>query len=307
MINYNTYEFTLKAIESIFEYTSGIEFEVILVDNDSPDKSGQRLAEYFGDRLKYIQSGDNLGTSKAFNLGLKIAKGKYILWLNTDILLKENFIYKLYRFMEDNMDCGICGGNILDFNGEPTHSFRRELPSIKSIRQDFSFILKALRFIFKKKFSSEYNYTNLPLEVGYITGADMMVRKSIFDNIGGFDEDIFMYSEESEFTFRMKRDTNYKVFSVPNAHIYHLEGASFGAKKKEFNKSRFNLVLNGNYIYFTKCYGTEIANKYLKLLIKSYRKLSIFTALLLRQKFKIYHNQEKVARKFFYDSAKVNV
>ena len=95
MINYNTFELTQNALDSIFEYTSGLEYEIILIDNNSPDGSGEKLSAHFGDRIKYIQAGANLGTSKSFNLGLRAAGGKYVLWLNTDILIKENFIKKL--------------------------------------------------------------------------------------------------------------------------------------------------------------------------------------------------------------------
>ena len=85
MINYNTFDLTKDAIESIFSQTDGIAYEIILVDNLSPDGSGERLRDLFGERIVYLQSGGNLGTSKAFNLGISRATGKYVLWLNTDI------------------------------------------------------------------------------------------------------------------------------------------------------------------------------------------------------------------------------
>ena len=97
MINYNTFDLTKDALESIFKHTEGLQYEIILIDNASPDGSGERLRDLFGEKIVYLQSGANLGTTKAFNLGLKQAKGKYILWLNTDILIKENFIKKDFQ------------------------------------------------------------------------------------------------------------------------------------------------------------------------------------------------------------------
>ena len=94
MINYNTFDLTKAAIESIFAHTEGISFEVILVDNLSPDGSGERLREIFKNKIIYLQSGGNLGTSKAFNLGLKQASGKYILWLLSNPFLT---IWKIIR------------------------------------------------------------------------------------------------------------------------------------------------------------------------------------------------------------------
>lgn len=301
MINYNTFELTKDAIESIFRETDGISYEIILVDNASPDGSGERLQALFEGRILYVQAGSNLGTSKAFNLALRRAGGKYILWLNTDILFRENFIKKLFDFMEETPDCGICGGNLLDFEGSPTHSFRRALPSPKTDRRDMSICVKVFRTIFRKQLSSEYNYTGKPLDVGYITGADMMVRRAIFDDIGGFDEDIFMYAEESEFTFRMKKNTDFRVVCLPGAHMYHLEGASFSGKKT-FSERRFREGCRGMYRYMTKCYGAREATRFLKRHRRAYLKFMCFCLLLFRiGKWKEYRRKRAIVKELLQD------
>lgn len=295
MINYNTYQLAKDALNCIFAQTSGLNYEVILVDNLSPDGSGELLAKEFGDKIVYVQSGGNLGTSKAFNLALAKSSGKYILWLNTDILIKENFIYTLFKYMEENADCGICGGNVLDFKGNPTHSFRRKLPSVKTVKKDNSLLFGIFNRLFKKSLSQQYNYTNKPMEVGYITGADMMIRKSIFDEVGGFDEDIFMYSEETEFTYRVKTKTNYKVVSVPYAHIYHLEGASFTGGKKRISEFRIKTMTEGDLVYFKKCYGEKQAAKYLKVLKRSLNKrIFLATVLFMKDKRAEFKTKKKI-------------
>ena len=280
MINYNTYDLTKDAIISILNNTTDIDYELILVDNDSPDKSGEKLFEEFSENIVYIAAGGNLGTSKAFNLGLKKARGKYILWLNTDILIKENFVKTLFNYMEDDPKCGICGGNILDFNGDPTTSFHT-MPSIKSDKKNFSVMRLILNKIFRiSKKEAVYNYSENPIEVGYICGADMMIRRCLFDELGGFDEDIFMYGEETEFAFRVKQNTDYKIMSVPNAHIFHLEGASFSKDKRKFNKRRYKTFLDGVTVFYTKCYGKKSAIKYLKILRKFYSRLNVINRVL---------------------------
>lgn len=284
MINYNTYDFTCDALESIFKHTSGVEYEVILIDNKSPDGSGDKLAEKYGDKIVYIQAGGNLGTSKSFNLGIQKSSGKYVLWLNTDILIKENFIYKLFDFMENNLQCGICGGNILDFNGNPTHSYRKEISSPQTARKDMSIAVKIFRKLFKKALSEEYNYSDRVKEVGYITGADMMIRREILDKIGGFDEDIFMYSEEVEFTYRTKALTGYTVCNVPWAHIWHLEGASFNGANKQFNLNRFTLSLQGNCVYIKKYFGEKGLRKFLNCKTRAYNKLITLFAICFKFK-----------------------
>ena len=298
MINYNTFELTKNALESIFKEPNDISYEIILVDNLSPDGSGESLHKLYGDRIVYIQAGANLGTSKAFNLALKKSLGKYVLWLNTDILLKDNFIKDLYDFMEKTPDCGICGGNILDFNGNPAHSFRRDLPSPKTDKKDMSVCVKVFRKLFKKQLSSEYNYTDKPLEVGYVTGADMMIRRDVIDLIGAFDEDIFMYAEECEFTFRMKQKTSFKVFCVPYAHIYHLEGASF-SRQNSFSERRFRLSSIGLAIYMKKCYGENVAINFLKRRKQSYLRFMVLCILMLRiKKFRQYRKKREIFKEF---------
>lgn len=224
MINYNTFDLTKDALESIFAQTQGLAYEIILVDNLSPDGSGERLRDLFGDRIIYLQSGGNLGTSKAFNLGLRHATGKYILWLNTDILIKENFIKKLFDYMESDPKCGICGGNVLDFQGKPSGSCADQFTTLRSVRLENSILHRIVKKISKRR--KDYNYSDESKEVAWINGAEMMARHEVIDKIGGLDEIIFMYAEEMEFSYRMHQLTDYSAVSVPWAHIYHLEGAS---------------------------------------------------------------------------------
>lgn len=271
MINYNTYELTCDALDCIFTYTQGLAYEVILIDNASPDGSGSRLAEKYENRIIFIQSYENLGTSKAFNLGAKRARGKYVLWLNTDILFTDDFVNVLYRYLEENNECGVCGGNLLDFGGRPTHSFRRDIPDCRQMCRDNSLFVQGYRKLYKKIFRKspklEYNYSGKPTEVGYVTGADMMIRRELFDEIGLFDEKIFMYCEESEFQFRVLKNTPYKIISVPYARMVHLEGASFG---KNFNEKKFRIQLESSIYYLEKCYDKRSALKYLKSKKKAY-------------------------------------
>ena len=277
IINYNTFDLAVNAIESIFSQTQGLTYEVILVDNASPDGSGARLFETFGGKIVYLQAGGNLGTSKSFNLGLARAKGEYVLWLNPDILLKENFIKTLHDYMQSHAECGICGGNVLNFEGKPAHSFRTTTVSLARERRDKSLLFALARKLFCRPMAGQYNYRAYPVQVGYVTGADMMVRRSVFDEAGGFDEEIFMYAEEVEFTHRAVQKTGCKVVCLPDAHIYHLEGASFG--KSQFSEWKFETWLKGSYTCYKKCLGEAKALVYLKILCRAYHKFALFCAL----------------------------
>ena len=258
MINYNTYDLTKDAIDSIIEQTQGIEYEIILIDNCSPDGSGEKLQALYGDKIVYIQAGGNLGTSKSFNIGLKRSTGKYVLWLNTDILLKENFIKKLFDYMESDPQCGICGGNMLDFRGRPGNSFRKSFENLGSMRRLYSIFFNLLKKLPHR--NPEYNYSKKPRRVAWVGGVDMMVRREVFDAVGGLDEVIFMYAEEMEFQYRVTKLTNYTIMSVPWAHMYHLENGSVKPIKKKYNDTWERLMLLGFPRYLYKWFDWTVWN-----------------------------------------------
>ncbi|MCQ2387067.1 MAG: glycosyltransferase family 2 protein [Clostridia bacterium] len=281
MINYNTFDLTSQTIEGLKKFTKDIDYEIILIDNDSPDKSGEKLKDKYKNDIIFIQAEENLGTSKAVNRGVSVAKGKYILWLNTDVIFFDNFIKKLFDYMESNSNCGVCGGNLLDSDKNPMHSFRDRMLDYKMLKRDKSILDRAVRKIFKKPFYDQYNYSNEPIEVGYVTGADMMVRREIFDKIGGFDEDIFMYAEETEFQYRVKKLTKYKIFCVPDAKLIHLEGGSFN--RKAFNERRQRVSTVGIAIFLSKCYGQKTARKFLEMIKKSYKRFAFYCAVCFKK------------------------
>ena len=306
MINYNTEELTRNAVNSIFEHTSGLEYEVILIDNASPDGSGDKLAAEFEGRIEYIQSGGNLGTSKAFNLGLKKSSGKYVLWLNTDILFRDNFIGTLFQYMEEHPDCGICGGNLLDFDGNPAHSYDKHPMTVKNIKHNMSLIRFVFRKLIKKRLNLYYNYSGAPMRVSGVLGADMMIRRAVFDQIGNFEEKIFMYCEETEFAYRMQKMTNYSVMSIPSAVMYHFDGASFTGQKKTFSARRHRAMISGNLVYFRKHFGEKEELRYLKLLVRSYSKFLLISRLLfMKSKVQEYKSKKQIAKEFLQERKEV--
>lgn len=256
MINYNTMELTKNAISSLREKTKGIEYEIFLVDNNSKDGSQEYFSTLQMDNFKYIQSGDNLGFGRANNLAYLKTKGRYIFLLNTDTLLINNAVKIMFDVMEKNKKIGISGGNLYDLEMKPAHSFGRKIYSINShIKEE---IISILKIFFKKEKRlnknlkrNDFNYTDKNMEVGYITGADMMIKRECIEKVRFFDSEFFMYFEETELTYRIKK-MGYKVLSIPEAKIIHLEGKSTKFKEqkvKMFNESKFK--------YFEKVYGKK--------------------------------------------------
>ncbi|MBS5038739.1 MAG: glycosyltransferase family 2 protein [Fusobacterium sp.] len=245
MVNYNTLELTKNTINSVMEKTKDLNYEIILIDNASTDGSVEFFEKEYKDKIIFIKNNENLGFGKANNKGIEIAKGKYVFLLNSDTLLINNAIKILFDFMEKNEDCGVCGGNLFDIDLKPTHSFLKKLPCLTSeIDFQLNFFDKFFRKIINKR--NDFNYSKNEKEVGYITGADMMIRKKVLLETGLFDKDFFMYSEESELTYRIKQK-GYKVISVPQAEIIHLEG-----KSSIFKEKKHHMFLESKYKYFYK-------------------------------------------------------
>jgi len=244
IVNYNTKSLLKQCIRSIYQHTFDICFEVIVVDNASSDGSQEMIKEIFP-LVKVIENKLNLGFGRANNLAEKIALGEIIFFLNSDTVLLNNAIKILYDFIILNTSVGIVGGNLLTSNHQPTHSYLYYFPNI-------NFEIFNLWFPFYKIINrnAHYNYTEKVLDVGYITGADLMIRKQNFEKIGGFDEDFFMYFEETELSSRIKK-MGLRIVSVPEALIIHLEGGD----NKEISYSKLLTILYSKKLFYLKVYG----------------------------------------------------
>lgn len=245
IVNYNTLELTKNTINSVIEKTRDLNYEIILIDNASEDGSIKFFEKEYKNKIIFIKNNENLGFGRANNKGIGIARGKYVFLLNSDTLLVNNAIKILFDFMEKNEGCGVCGGNLFDIDLKPTHSFLKKLPCLTSeIDFQLNFFGKVFRKVMNKR--NDFNYSKNEKEVGYVTGADMMIRKKVLLEVGIFDKEFFMYSEESELTYRIKQK-KYKIFSVPQAKIIHLEG-----KSSIFKEKKYHMFLESKYKYFYK-------------------------------------------------------
>lgn len=278
IVNYKTKELTKNTIESVISKTKSISYEIIVVDNNSNDESAEYLQSQFGNKIIFISNKENAGFGKANNIGAKFATGKYLFLLNSDTILLNNAVKILADHMDSNNNIGISGANLFYEDMTPAHSFGKKLPSLKTQLGD----IFSLTGIKKKLFrlSSEFNFSNKLMEVGYITGADMMIQKNIFDNLNGFDDDFFMYYEETELTHRVKK-LGYKIISIPKAKIIHLEGKSF-----EFKEKRTQMKYESMYKYFNKVHGTSSLFKVFMLL--NFFLLSRFVLFLDKSYLKMY-------------------
>lgn len=286
IVNYNTAQLLINCIESVQIKTLEINYEIIVVDNNSSDNSVEVLKEKFN-QVKIIESKINLGFGKGNNLGAQYAKGKYLFFLNSDTLLMNNAIkIMLDSFaLPENKDVACVGGNLYHLDGKPNFSYSPTYPSLTGIILYRSGIRKILGH-------DNFNITGKPKTVAIIIGADMLIPRETFEKINGFDPNYFMYVEEGDLQYRFKQ-IGLRSLSLPTAKIMHLQGAS--------SSSAFKLKseITSYFIYFNKFYNrkTVFLYKQIELTFATLRYI-YFTIKRLQQRKEQYAEAIKFIRTF---------
>lgn len=245
IVNYNTAALVIDCIESIRARVRDIEYEVFVVDNASDDHMCDALCS-LGDSVHLIWSEENLGFGRANNLALAKASGRNILFLNPDTVQLDGAVAAMVSFLDTHPDVGVCGVNLYNADNAPTHSMKRRFPSIFT-EFDEAVGGRVQRLIYSG--NVDYNYTSEPMSVAYVCGADMMVKRSVLDEVGLFDPAFFMYYEDTDLSFRIRK-AGYEIFVLPDYHIRHLEGRSFS-----LNERRELRIFEGRKRFFLNHYS----------------------------------------------------
>lgn len=251
IINYRTPQLTLDCIESIYKYTSGIQYEVIVVENGSGDNSYALLSKKLPSGVCLIKSDNNLGFGRANNLGFSESKGRNVFFLNSDTLLHDNSIKILSDYLDASPRCGAVGGLLIDGEGKQVKSYG-VFPSMKEsllvALSDLKHAVGWKRSIHTKNTINQNDIKSNSFEVDYIQGADLMMKRELFSRLDGFDKNIFMYYEESDLQLRLKKMGFTRVITK-DAIITHLEGKSL----KESNFKR--IAYHRSMMYYMKKYN----------------------------------------------------
>lgn len=278
-VNYKTSHLIQGILDSIKEKSSGFSYEIIIVDNSNDCDEFLKL-ENFKNEAVIIDAKQNLGFGKANNLGATFAKGKYLFFLNTDTLLVNNAIYELKKFLDEYDDTSIVGSNLYTKDLEPYHSFIQYPLDLKGYKKLNSFKSAIKKRISKKR--DDFNYSNSPVLInGYVCGAALMIRKDDFDKLSGFDNDIFMYDEETLLCYRVINEFHKKIYNVPSSKIIHFEGGSFN---KPISFNRYKIMATGNKVYCMKAFGLKETRKIFKYKIKNYKIKKIVMKLTFKTK-----------------------
>lgn len=292
IVNYKTPLLLQNCINSIYENTDSVSFEIIVVDNNSEDNSEIIIKNKFP-KVNWFNSRYNAGFSIANNIGMKNAKGKFTLLLNSDTLVNENSIKKCLSYFESTSNIGVLGCKLLNENGSLQYSAYPEYHSLKKTLRANPFYIAFT----KNKVGGESAIpANVTLhEPAWICGAFMMLSTDLIEEKKlYFDEDFFMYSEDVELCYRIKQE-GLKIVYFPEASIIHLNGGSNSIKE-----SRSAQIIISEWLCILKTKGRLI---YLILLLFTFSNLILDSFFYKKSKFikktNEIDNKGKIYRIFF--------
>ncbi len=223
IVSYNTRELLMQCLDALANATE-VPHEVIVVDNGSSDGSPDAVEQRFPDAVVVRQR--NVGFGRGNNAGLQLAGGKFILLLNSDVLVRAHCVDRLADHLLLHPEVGAVGPRLIRPSGELDLACRRGFPTP---RASFFRVLGLSRLFSRSRFFNAYNLGYLDEhhehEIDSGTGACLLVRRSTIDQVGFFDPDFFMYGEDLDLCFRIK-DGGWKVIYLPSAEAVHLKGQS---------------------------------------------------------------------------------
>jgi len=251
--NYNSKDNLNNCISSIIESIREHSYEMIVVDDASSDGSADIVHEKYP-QAKVIKNRVNLGYVKSNNIGMRASSGRYVMSLNNDTKVSGRAVDSLIDFMDKNPDAGAVGPKLLNSDGSVQLQARRGFPTLLNSLFYFS----GLNGLFpKNRFMGGYLLTYLDdrsvVEVDSLCGAAMIVRREVIDKVGLMDENYFMYGDDIDWCYRIKK-AGWKVYYVPEAEIIHYGGRG-GSRRRSFrNILKFHRAMA---VFYGKHYSSS--------------------------------------------------
>lgn len=241
IVNWNTSSLLRKCIDSIYRSESKLSFEIIVVDNGSTDNSVTLIKDNYP-QVQIISNIENRGFARANNQGLQKAIGRYFLLLNSDAMVKQNALDNLVGFADFHPVIGIVGPKLLNPDDTLQESCYRFPTLISEI------------FGRQLGFYTPVTYSSVAYETDWVMGACMLVRAKAVNDAGMLDEDYFMYSEELDWCFRIKR-RGWKICYLESAEVYHIGGGS----ASRTNLNQLVRLYSSKILFFHKNYNAYFA------------------------------------------------
>lgn len=253
IINYNTARLTLNCLNSLYWHSDFSDLEIIVVDNASAAADFAVLKEGISSPVKLIKSESNLGFAGGNNLGAKYANGKYLFFLNSDTIIKEDIFPAILRTFSKDEKVGIVSPRLINKDGSSQAKAYGPFPS--------------LGYLLYKNLISRHD-NDFPKRIDWVSGAALFIRKDFFDLIGGWDNKFFLYLEDVDLCWMVKK-LGYKIRLDNSIEIIHLQGGSSSA-----SRIKQQYYYNSQQYLFKKHYG--FLSVLILLLIRLPHKLLIF-------------------------------
>lgn len=218
ILSYNTPDLVLDSLKSLSKHYGERlrvnELEIIVVDNASEEKNVKKIAEFIKDQkdIPFIKNSQNFGFGRGNNIGAKAARGDFVLFLNSDTEVLDDHFLSMARFMQKDPKIAVSGAKLLNHDGSPQKNSTGKFYNL------FNFSVMMLGF---ERLGFLRQSPKKTQEVDWVAGACMMVRKSLFLENGGFDEKMFMYMEDQEICYSMRKK-GYKIYFYADASVNHI-------------------------------------------------------------------------------------
>lgn len=262
ILTYNSSDYISPLIKSI---EGAVDQEIIVVDNNSKDSTLEKVKKFKDVILK--ENKENTGFSKGINIGAKMAKGEYLLFVNPDTNLVSGDFERMVSVFREHEDAGIVGGKLIKVSGEEENSAGKFLnvPEIMIMSISLDEIM-GIRYSPKKL-----------QKVDFVSGGFMMVRKDLFDKLQGFDENLFMYIEDMELCFRARK-LGYSTYFTPDVVMSH---ASHGSSNRAFAIENIYKGL----LYFHKKHSDPVSFSLIKYMLKTKAGLLVMMGQIINNKY----------------------
>ena len=248
--NYNTRELLRNCIESVYQHTTGISFEVICVDDNSPDGSADMVAAFFP-QVVLVRNHERLLYARNHNLGMRMSRARYACHLDSDTLLTANAFAAMVRFMDEHPEVAACGPKLLNGDGSVQHC-------IRGFTGAGTFVLQALNWhklfpksaVMNRYYNTDFDYSR-PQQVQSIGTSAYVVRRSTWEQVGMFDERFGQFMVDLSYNFTLNQ-RGYRVFYTPCAEVIHFGSRSIGQNPVGAlsDETEAFVLFNESYSYF---------------------------------------------------------
>jgi N-acetylglucosaminyl-diphospho-decaprenol L-rhamnosyltransferase len=250
IVNWNSVAYLQACVRSVYQHTRGLHFEILVVDSASFDGCGEMLAREYP-QVRFIQSDKNLGFARSNNLAARSAEGRFLLFLNPDTELREPALDKLLAAAGALPDAGVLGARLLNSDGTLQTSCLQAFPTVANQVLD----AELLRQWFPRSrvwgTAALYAESLDPCRVEGVSGACLMTPRAVFDQVGGFCEDYFMYYEDMDYCLKVRRAGRNNYY-VPTAVVVHHGGKSSGG---EYSRSASVVMAESGWRFFRAHHG----------------------------------------------------